>query len=94
MDQIQLSQQLIDDIQDVLMAADERARDPAIAMQYLVAIVGYALGSQDLPGAAKQEILEELTALARHVMDDVNRQKQAQAKAAGEAFGIWRPGDP
>lgn len=91
MDQLQLSQHLIDSIQDVLVAADPRARDPLIAMQYLSAILGYALGKMNIPAADRQDMLVELGAFARHVMEDVERQ---QHPPRGEAFGIWRPGDP
>lgn len=93
MDQLQLSQQLIDSVQDALIAADQRAREPLVAMQYLSAIIGYALGKLNMPTADKQNTIEELSALVRYVMDDVHRQQRARAPA-GEAFGIWRPGDP
>jgi hypothetical protein len=93
MDQLQLSQELIDSVQDVLLAADARARDPMVAMQYLSAIIGYALGKMNMSPANKQDMLEQLTAFTRYVMEDVGRPQQARAPA-GEAFGIWRPGDP
>jgi hypothetical protein len=93
MDQLQLSQQLIDSVQDALIAADERARDPLVAMQYLSAVIGYALGKMNMSATDRQEALSELGALARHVMDDVLRQQRPRAPA-GEAYGIWRPGDP
>ncbi len=93
MDQLQLSQQLIDSVQDALMAADQRARDPLIAMQYMSAIIGYALGKVNMPTADKQDALEQLSALMRYVMEDVQRQQQARAPA-DEVSGIWRPGDP
>ncbi len=93
MDQLQLSQQLINSVQDALMAADERARDPLVAMQYMSAIIGYALGKVNMTTADKQDALEQLSALTRYVMEDVQRQQQARAPA-GEVFGIWRPGDP
>jgi hypothetical protein len=93
MDQLQLSQRLIDSVQDALIAADPRARDPLMAMQYLSAIVGYALAKMKMSTADKQDALDQLSALARYVMADVERQQQARAPA-GEAFGIWRPGDP
>lgn len=92
MDQLQLSQQLIDSVQDALVAADPRASDPLVAMQYLNAIVGYALGKMNMPAAEKQDALEQLTAFARYVMEDVERRQQPPARS-GEAFGIWRPGD-
>jgi hypothetical protein len=93
MDQLQLSQQLIDSVQDILFAADPRARDPLVAMQYLNAIVGYALGKMEMSPADKQDALAQLSAFARYVMEDVERQQRARAPS-GEAFGIWRPGDP
>lgn len=93
MDQLQLSQQLIDSVQDALIAADERASDPMVAMQYMSAIIGYALGKVNISAAEKQDALEQLSAIARYVMDDVHRQQRARAPS-GEAFGIWRPGDP
>jgi hypothetical protein len=93
MDQLQLSQQLIDSVQDALIAADARARDPLVAMQYLSAIIGYALGKMNMPASDKQDALEQLSAFGRYVMEDVERQQKARAPT-GEAFGIWRPGDP
>jgi hypothetical protein len=93
MDQLQLSQQLIDSVQDVLLAVDQRARDPLVAMQYLSAILGYALGKMNMSSSDKQDALEQLAAFARYVMEDVERQQRARAPS-GEAFGIWRPGDP
>jgi hypothetical protein len=93
MEQLQLSQQLIDAIQDALILADSSARDPLIAMQYLSAVVGYALGKMEMSSTDKQNALEQLSALARHVMEDVDRQQKTHAPS-GEAFGVWRPGDP
>ncbi len=92
MDQLQLSQQLIDAVQDALTAADPRARDPMIAMQYLSAIIGYALGKMHIHPADKRDALDQLVAFTRHVMEEVERPQPARA-SAGEAFGIWRPGD-
>lgn len=93
MDQLQLSQQLIDSVQDALVAADPHARDPLVAMQYLNAIVGYALAKMNMPAADKRDALKELSALALYVMEDIERQPGARAPS-GEAFGVWRPGDP
>lgn len=93
MEQLQLSQQLVGAVQDALIEADPNAREPLVAMQYLSAIMGYALGKMNLSPADQQEVLEELAALTRHVMEDVGRQPRSHAPS-GEAFGIWRPGDP
>jgi hypothetical protein len=91
MEQLRLSQGLVDDMLAVLIQADERARDPQIAMQYLAAVLGYLLGTQDIPSAQKQEIHEHLSALARHVVDDVHQTLRQRQQPQGEAFGIWRP---
>jgi hypothetical protein len=93
MDQLQLSQQLIDAVQDALTAADPRARDPMIALQYLSAIIGYALGKMNMSANDRRDALEQLGAFARHVLEDVERQQRSRTPPAGEAFGIWRPGD-
>ncbi len=95
MDQIKLSDRLIDDLQSVLIAEDEQAKDPYVTMQYLAAIVGYLVGKQGITTAQKQEVLTDLNAFAAHVMGDIDQtvQKRKQQSGASEAFGIWRPGD-
>jgi hypothetical protein len=47
----------------------------------------------EMSSADKQNALEQLSALARHVMEDVDRQQKTHAPS-GEVFGVWRPGDP
>ncbi|MGI8739865.1 MAG: hypothetical protein ACR2KU_09590 [Gammaproteobacteria bacterium] len=93
MDQLKLSQPLIDAVQEALVSADPRASDPLVAMQYLSAIMGYALAKTNMPAAARRDALEQLNALARHVLEDLEGQQDSRP-SAGEAFGIWRPGDP
>jgi len=92
-DQLKLSQQLIDSVQEALVSADARASDPLVAMQYLSAIMGYALAKTNMPPTARRDALDQLNALARHVMEDLERESQTRPPA-GEAFGVWRPGDP
>ena len=95
MDQIKLSDRLIDDLQAVLVAADEHAKDAYVTMQYLAAIMGYLVGKQRISMQQKQEILTELSAFAKHVTEDVDQTLTTRKQQAGasEAFGIWRPGD-
>ena len=93
MSELQLSQEMIHAIQDLLVARDPQAQDSGIAAQYLAAIIGVLLGSQDMPKATKKEILEHLYAFSEHVMADIEEQRQPAAPPAEEAFGIWRPGD-
>jgi hypothetical protein len=95
MDQIKLSDRLIDDLQAVLIAEDEHAKDPYVTMQYLAAIMGYLVGKQGINTERKQDVLTDLSAFAKHVMGDIDQtiQKRTQQAGASEAFGIWRPGD-
>ncbi|TVQ73865.1 MAG: hypothetical protein EA372_04325 [Chromatiaceae bacterium] len=93
---LQLSGELVQKLQDILVEHDERCHDPLVTVQYMSAISGYLLGCQPIPAAKRQEFLEQLAAFMRHVHDDVERQQQAAPaqQPPQEAFGIWRPGDP
>lgn len=93
MSEMQLSQEMIQSVQEIIVAQDPRARDAGITAQYLAAIIGVLLGSQQMPRADKMEILEQLGAFTQHVMDDIERQQQPATPGPDEAFGIWRPGD-
>ena len=96
-DELQLSKSLIDDVMKVVVAADERAKDPFIGSQYLSAIVGFVIGTSEAPAKDKKEILEELAAFMQHVLEDVSDSSEAAPAAAapivppGSAFGIWKP---
>ncbi len=93
MSQLQLNGQIVKQITDTLANHDPAAQDPGVASQYLSAIVGFLIGQEDMPREKKREILEELTAFAEHVADDIARQKTETAtRASQEAFGIWKPG--
>ena len=94
MDQLKLSMELIEEIQKVLIEADERAANPILAGQYLAAITGFVIGNHDLPTGEKNEIMNEIVAFAKYVYEDITRQRQASIRPKGEAFGIWKPGDP
>lgn len=97
MAQLQLSTKLISEVCDVLEKNDAQASDPGISSQYLSAIIGFLLGQQEMPIDQKQEILDELSAFALHVVKDVEQQRQQEAPQpapppAQDAFGIWKPG--
>ena len=96
-DELKLSKELIDNVMNVVVSVDNRARDPFIGSQYLTAIVGYVVGTSSIPSQEKNEIMEELSSFMHHVYKDVS-QPQPQPQAApvappGSAFGIWKPGD-
>lgn len=90
MSQLQLSDQLIDAVQETLGAHDSKAREPGVAIQYLAAIIGYRVGKLDMPAAGKEDVLEQLAAFTRHVMQDVARADPPAPAPAQDAFGIWR----
>lgn len=93
MEQLKLSRQLIDKVQQVLVDEDERAKNPLLASQYLAAIIGFMVGNHDLPSGEKNEVMNELNAFSKYVYDDIARQRQAAMRPKGEAFGIWKPED-
>ena len=95
MEQLKLSEKLVEELRQVLISVDNRASDPYVMVQYLAAIIGYLVGRQEISTAQKSEIHEELSAFTKHVMDDIDqsvRQRKHQSSPT-EAFGIWRPGD-
>ena len=99
-DELQLSKSLIDDVMKVVVAADERAKDPFIGSQYLSAIVGFVIGTSEAPAKDKKEIIDELAAFMQHVLEDVSGPETAAAAAPaapvappGSTFGIWKPSE-
>lgn len=96
MSELQLSTQLVGNVQSLLQEHDAAAADPGVTSQYLCAIVGFLLGQQDMPSEQKAEVLEQLAAFMKHVADDVDSQRKQAASPPPsppqqEAFGIWKP---
>lgn len=92
MSELQLSEQLIETVQDALSRHDERANDPGITLQYLAAITGFMLANQNLPHNEKHEFLDQLYAFSQHVLDDIGQEQVTnQPPPQQEAFGIWKP---
>jgi hypothetical protein len=88
---LRLSQELIDNIQQTIVAVDPAAQDSSITLQYLAAVTGYILGGQqDMPKNQKEDYLEQLNAFTKHVLDDVCK-PSVPAAAAANAFGVWKP---
>ena len=85
---LKLSQELIDNMQQLIVDADPEAQDPAVTLQYLSAITGFFLGAQNMPKNQKDEYLDHLHAFSKHVLDDVCK---PTAPPAVNAFGTWKP---
>ena len=90
---IQLSSQLLQDIQDAVTKQHPDA-DQATVMQYLAAVTGYLLATQsEMSEQGRSKFLDDLCSFARHVVEDVSRsQAQKQAAAApAPGVGYWEP---
>lgn len=96
---LNLSRELVQSVMRALQQHDERARDPRLGAQYLAALTGLLVGNGSGEAAQKRELLDELSAFSRHVLEDVVAQAQAQAAARpappaadpDQAFGVWKP---
>jgi hypothetical protein len=72
---MQISTELVNDVQGAIAKHDPRAADPSVTMQYLAATIGIILGNRPATEADKSEYLEQITGFIRHVMDDVDGQR-------------------
>ncbi len=92
MSDIQLSPQLLQDIQQAVLKQHADA-DPGVVLQYLAAATGYLLAQQrGLSDEDKAGYLDELAAFSRHVLEDVQQRARQQSQAvAAKAFGFWEP---
>jgi hypothetical protein len=102
---LQLTRPMIDGVIKVIADNDANAQqDLMVAIQYLAAIAGYF--AADYPGsdAEREELLDYLNGLMRHVCDDKRKQNQQPAQQAAPAgptgksvptddpaVGIWKP---
>lgn len=107
MKSIQLSDALIENLHQVIEQHEPDARhDASITVQYLAAVVGYMMA--EFPGSAgeRADYLQQLHALAEHVLSERNQAKAREADApkppAGHiepsatdpAMGMWRADKP
>ena len=89
MSTIQLSDELLNDIQNVLAKHDPATEDAGISIQYLAALTGFILSQ--FPNHSldeKKNILQHLHDFSLHVLtDSVQEEKQPE----NNAFGVWKP---
>ena len=91
MSSIQLSEELLIDIQKTLVTHDPRAQDLGVAVQYLSALTGLLLANfKNYNKEQKKELLQQLFSFTENVMLDNDPESQ-QEQGTGEAFGIWKP---
>ncbi len=97
MSELRFSGQLVQQLLNTLVQHDERAEEDSVATQYLAGTIGFLLGREErLNREQKDEILQELSAFAARVVDDVESHREADQEKpqqpSGEAEGVWRPG--
>lgn len=95
MEPINLNRELVQKLMRVLNEHDTQCEDTLISAQYLAAVLGMLVGSIDRPPEEKDELLREINAFSRHVMNDIMNQAQQRpappAADPSKAFGIWKP---
>lgn len=101
MKSIQLSDDLLARIIGVIEEHEPTARDNTnVTVQYLAALIGYMTAEFPGPANEREDYLDQLHALSRHVLDE-RTQSQAETEAAtptgriepnpdNPATGIWR----
>ena len=92
MDQINLSQSLIESLLNALEEHDAQCRDKLVASQYLAAIIGFIVANSLHDLRERKGFISELSAFIQHVAQDIDRDSvQGRAGAGDSAFGIWTP---
>lgn len=100
--ELQLSIDMVRDIQARLKENDERAADPGVSAQYLAAVIGFLLGQVKAETGDKKEFLRQLTDFAAGVIDDVEAQEEMKGAQPGggtpiqveeeqPVSGVWTP---
>ena len=90
-EELKLTQELIQDIQAAIGKHDANASDDMISVQYMAASIGFLVGHMNMSPAQENEVLDQLTAIEKHIIGQIRPQPMAPPQQ--EAFGIWRPGD-
>jgi len=92
MSSIQLSEELLTDIQKTLVSHDPGAQDMGVAVQYMSAITGLLLANfKAYDQSQKKELLTQLFDFAEHVMVDNTVDSTPVTPTSDPAVGIWKP---
>jgi hypothetical protein len=105
-DGLNLNRELIEQLLHAIAEHDAQAQeDMLVNLQYLCAVAGYLAADYPGPDSERDELLEHLHALMKHVCDDRAHQQatpqtpsQPAANTSGNsvatddpAVGIWKP---
>jgi len=93
MSSIQLSEELLIDIQKTLINHDPKAQDMGVAVQYLSAITGLLLANfKSYDPEQKKDLLQQLSGFSEKVMlDNLSADIPQETSPTDKAFGIWKP---
>jgi len=92
MSSIQLSEELLTDIQKTLVSHDPTAQDMGVAVQYMSAITGLLLANfKAYDQTQKKQLLKQLFDFAEHVMADNTVESIPDTAGNDPAVGIWKP---
>lgn len=94
MSTIQLSDELLSDIQSALEKNDPQAGDAGIAVQYLAALTGMLAAQFPGDTQRKRQIMRQLMEFSGRVFEDSLEDEDTSASdnPYGPGFGVWRPG--
>lgn len=90
-DQLELTDQLVESVKAALVQHDPSASDEFITIQYLAALTGYVMAHQDMPAPKREDVMQQLSQFAIHVMKQMEQRSAPPAPQSGDAFGIWKP---
>lgn len=93
MSDLQLSDELVEKLQQTIIEFDSRASDPGIAVQYYAAIMGFLVGQQPAPYEDKRGYLEQLLGFTQHVFNDIAQPDETEQAQPDTPSGVWKPGD-
>ena len=91
MSELNLSKDLIKNVQEVLTANNSDAQDLVTSAQYLAAITGYIVADIVAPEEKLRDLLDQLNDFSIHVFDEEVKKKMTPTSFEQEAFGIWHP---
>lgn len=96
MSTLQLSQELMNGIQQVLEQHDPNTTDAGVGIQYLAAIMGVLTAQYPGDEAHRRHVLKQLLEFTERVFEDHLQDQRAPAQEQsdsplGPGYGIWRP---
>lgn len=91
MSELNLSKELLADLQATLVKHDASAEDPVTYAQYLAALLGFVTAEITAPEEKLRVLMGQLNEFAEHVFTQELERNKAPAAPAQDAFGVWRP---